>query len=78
MTTIRGLDDPLSNLVASLVSGVLAPFVDGLRSTFLASVDVSNLANNAVCIVDGISNSLPDAGVLITFSDNVRTIVYLP
>lgn len=72
MTTIRGLDDPLASLVASLVSGVIAPFVGGLRSALLASVDLNALASDAQCVVNGLASSLPDPDVLLAFLVNVR------
>lgn len=73
MTTVRGLDVPLSNLAASLVSGVIAPFMSGIRSTLLASVSLDDLAVDAQCVVSGLASSLPDATVLVGFLDNVNS-----
>ena len=77
MTTIRGLDDPLASLVASLVSGVIAPFVGGLRNALLASVNLDALASDAQCVVNGLASSLPDPNVLLTFLVNVRACLCL-
>jgi hypothetical protein len=71
MTTVRGLDAPITTLVVGLASNVLVPLLSGVRNTLTDAVDVPELVRNAKCVANGIVSSLPDTSVLVSFVDEV-------